>query len=539
MFNTDKAQKKWAAVLDHKDAPKFKDNYRRAVTAALLENQQRAILEERSQMQSLNETTGAASIQNFDPILISLVRRAMPNLIAYDIAGVQPMSAPTGLIFALKPKYNSTVNETGVINDITNGQDALHGGKTGATGSTTPTLDAGATATTVTGYGVVPTTVTFTSGVTSITVGANTISNGAFIFGTGVIPGTFVASGGGSTTLVLSQATVGAADTGIYYFAYNAPIDPAFSGNGFDSAGSTLGGGNVAMPYTTSAGEALSGDYDGSTNTTGFKNMGFDIEKTVVSANTRALKANYTMELAQDLKAVHGLDAESELANILSSEILFEINRELIDTINAKAVLGAQFGYTKAGVYDVKTDADGRWAVERYKSMLIALELEANQIAKDTRRGKGNFILCSSNVASALAAAGSLDYAPALKTELEVDDTGNTFAGVLNGRIKVYVDPYAITDYVTVGYRGQNPYDAGIFYAPYVPLTMVRAIDPNTFQPRIAFKTRYGVVANPFVNQINPATTHDVQRGANRSNIYYRTFAVKNLSLRGAQGAVS
>jgi hypothetical protein len=244
------------------------------------------------------------------------------------------------------------------------------------------------------------------------------------------------------------------------------------------------------------------------------------------------------MELAQDLKAVHGLDAESELANILSSEILFEINREVIETINAKAVLGARFGYSTAGVYDVRTDADGRWAAERYKSLHMAIELEANQIAKDTRRGKGNFILCSSNVASALAAAGSLDYSPALSTKLEVDDTGNTFAGVLNGRIKVYVDPYAFTDYITVGYRGSNPYDAGIFYAPYVPLTMVRAIDPATFQPRIAFKTRYGVVANPFVQQINPGTG-SAQNGNDRGNFYYRTFQVRNLSLRGAQGATS
>jgi len=269
-----------------------------------------------------------------------------------------------------------------------------------------------------------------------------------------------------------------------------------------------------------------------------FAEMGFDIEKTVVTANTRALKASYTMELAQDLKAVHGLDAESELANILSSEILFEINREIIETINAKAVLGARFGYANQGTYDVRVDADGRWAAERYKSLHMAIELEANQIAKETRRGKGNFILCSSNVASALAAAGSLDYSPALSTKLEVDDTGNTFAGVLNGRIKVYVDPYAFNDYITVGYRGSNPYDAGIFYAPYVPLTMVRAIDPNTFQPKIAFKTRYGVVANPFVQQINPASASG-QNGNDRGNFYYRTFAVRNLSVRGIQAATS
>ena len=313
-------------------------------------------------------------------------------------------------------------------------------------------------------------------------------------------------------------------------FANLAPIASAFSGNG-NYAGTAPYTVGLALPTTT--GEAL-----GQSGGTQFAEMGFDIEKTIVTANTRALKASYTMELAQDLKAVHGLDAESELANILSSEILFEINREVIETINAKAVLGARFGYSTAGVYDVRTDADGRWAAERYKSLHMAIELEANQIAKDTRRGKGNFILCSSNVASALAAAGSLDYTPALSTKLEVDDTGNTFAGVLNGRIKVYVDPYAYTDYITVGYRGSNPYDAGIFYAPYVPLTMVRAIDPATFQPRIAFKTRYGVVANPFVQQINPAAG-GAQNGNDRGNFYYRTFQVRNLSLRGAQGATS
>jgi hypothetical protein len=282
---------------------------------------------------------------------------------------------------------------------------------------------------------------------------------------------------------------------------------------------------------TTAQGEGLG-------STAPFAEMAFSIEKITVTARERALKGQYSLELAQDLKAVHGLDAESELANMLSSEILFEINREVIETINAKAVLGARFGYTNAGIYDVRTDADGRWAAERYKSLHMAIELEANQIAKETRRGKGNFILCSSNVASALAAAGSLDYSPALSTKLEVDDTGNTFAGVLNGRIKVYVDPYAFNDYITVGYRGSNPYDAGLFYAPYVPLTMVRAIDPQTFQPKIAFKTRYGVVANPFVQQINPGTG-TLQNGNDRGNFYYRTFAVRNLSLRGLQGATS
>jgi hypothetical protein len=279
---------------------------------------------------------------------------------------------------------------------------------------------------------------------------------------------------------------------------------------------------DVGRGLATSAAEALG---SGSSGAGAFGEMAFSIEKATVTAKSRALKAEYTMELAQDLKAVHGLDAESELANILSAEILAEINREVIRTINVKAKLGAQqSNMAVTGTFNLLTDSDGRWNVERFKGLLIQIEREANQIAKDTRRGKGNFVLCSSDVATALAAAGVLDYAPALSTNLEVDDTGNTFAGVLNGRTKVYIDPYATDDYVTVGYRGTNPYDAGLFYAPYVPLTMVRAINPGDFQPRIGFKTRYGMVANPFA-EANPV--NDV--GTDRSNKYFRIFGVAGI----------
>ena len=535
MFNTEQSVAKWAPVLDHAEAPAFKDNYRRQVTAALLENQEKAIKEERRMLTEADMGTGA--IQNFDPILISLVRRAMPNLIAYDIAGVQPMSGPTGLIFALKPKYTTSLT-TNSGQGVAAGDDALYGGVQGVTGTTNPLYVNVGNTTTISGQSSYYTGTLSSAQATSTLTLIATISGlaiGDLAIAQGIVPGTRVSSVSGLSVVLDTTPSASLASASSVLFANLSPIASAFSGAGayagtanYPTTGPVVG---LALPTTT--GETL-----GASGAQAFAEMGFDIEKTVVTANTRALKASYTMELAQDLKAVHGLDAESELANILSSEILFEINREVIETINAKAVLGARFGYTNAGIYDVRVDADGRWAAERYKSLHMAIELEANQIAKETRRGKGNFILCSSNVASALAAAGSLDYSPALSTKLEVDDTGNTFAGVLNGRIKVYVDPYAFNDYITVGYRGSNPYDAGIFYAPYVPLTMVRAIDPNTFQPKIAFKTRYGVVANPFVQQINPAAA-GAQNGNDRGNFYYRTFAVRNLSLRGLQGATS
>jgi hypothetical protein len=400
MFNAENDIKKWAPVLDHADAPEFKDNYRKAVTAKLLENTERALIEEKGVNGMLNENnTTTGSVVNYDPVLISLVRRAMPNLIAYDVAGVQPMSGPTGLIFAMKARYAD------------------------ADGSVVVTTD---------------TEALFNEADTDFS-------------GTGTHAGTDPMAG----------------DLGV---DLDSPIAPYTSGTGF----------------TTAAGEADDPS-----------EVGFTIEKATVTAKTRQLKAEYTMELAQDLKAVHGLDAESELANLLSAEILAEINREVIRGINFTArVGGANVGAD--GLFDLVADADGRWAVEKFKSLIYQLEVEANAIAKATRRGKGNFVICSSNVASALAAAGQLDYASNISSNLNVDDSGNTFAGVLNGRMKVYVDPYTTGDYATIGYRGTNPYDAGLFYCPYVPLTMVRAVDETTFQPKIAFKTRYGLQANPF-----------------------------------------
>jgi len=434
MFNSESAQMKWAPILEHKDLPNIKDKYRKSVTAVILENQEKALREERAQssFQPLTETAanattgGTGNISNWDPILISLVRRSMPNLIAYDIAGVQPMSGPTGLIFAMKSKYT-----------IQGGTEAL--------------FDE---------------------------------ANSAFS-GTG--------TQAGDPSSIIGTDTTPAND-----------IADNFA---------------VGAGMTTAAAEAL-----GNTGNA-FAEMAFSIEKATVTAKSRALKAEYTMELAQDLKAVHGLDAESELANILSTEILAEINREVIRTINVKAKKGAlQANVTVPGKFDLAIDADGRWSVEKFKGLLVQLDREANVIAKETRRGKGNFILCSSDVATALAAAGVLDYAPALATTLEVDDTGSTFAGVLNGRIKVYIDPYAVGDYITVGYRGTNPYDAGMFYCPYVPLTMVRAVGQADFQPRIGFKTRYGMVANPFAEA---SPVNDV--GTNRANRYFRIFQVLNI----------
>jgi hypothetical protein len=449
MYNSELLQEKWNPIINHKDLPSIKDNYRRAVTAVVLENQEKALREERSanSFQSLHEATPvnsvtAAGVANWDPILISLVRRSMPNLIAYDIAGVQPMSGPTGLIFAMKSKYATQDGTEALFNEADAGFSGLNSS------------------------------------------------------------GSAVVNGGPSSGLGGTASSIAATD------ANTDKVSDAF-----------ITGDAGAHGMTTAQSEALGG------SGAAFGEMAFSIEKATVTARTRALKAEYTMELAQDLKAVHGLDAESELANILSAEILAEINREVIRTINIKAILGAQSANcTVPGVVNLTTDVDGRWSVEKFKGMILQIEREANAIAKATRRGKGNFILCSSDVASALVAAGVLDYTPALSTNLEVDDTGSTFAGVLNGRTKVYIDPYATDDYVTVGYRGTNPYDAGMFYAPYVPLTMVRAVNPADFQPRIGFKTRYGMVANPFAES---APVNGV--GTNRSNKYFRIFGVKGL----------
>jgi len=430
MFNAENAQQKWQPILENADVPEIKDNYRKSVTAVLLENQEKAMREERAAFGSLNETAAnatGAGIDTFDPVLISLVRRSMPNLMAYDVAGVQPMTGPTGLIFAMKSRYSTQGGTEALFNE------------------------------------------------------ADTDFSGA---------GTH----GGASDSLGSHGTDANTDD----------IEESF-------------GAGTGM--ATSAAEAL-----GNTGNA-FGEMAFSIDKTSVTAKSRALKAEYTMELAQDLKAIHGLDAESELANILSAEILAEINREVIRTINVKAKLGAQTSNTAVnGVFDVSGDSDGRWSVEKFKGLIMQIEREANTIARETRRGKGNFIICSSDVASALAAAGMLDYTPALSANLNVDDTGNTFAGVLNGRTKVYIDPYATNDYVNVGYRGSNPYDAGLFYAPYVPLTMVRAVGESDFQPRIGFKTRYGMVANPFAGGAASSET-----GTDRANQYYRIFAVTNI----------
>jgi len=419
MFLSEQLEKKWEPILNHPDLGEIKDPYKRSVTAVILENQQKALRE--SVAANNIAGGGATEIDRYDPILISLVRRALPNLMAYDVCGVQPMTGPTGLIFAMKSRYSTQTGDEALFNEAD----------------------------------------TDFSG-TGTHAGSNPVS-GSFTTGTGL-------------------ATSAAEELGI-------------------SGGGTFG------------------------------EMAFSIEKTTVTAKTRALKAEYTVELAQDLKAIHGLDAETELSNILSQEILAEINREVIRTIYKVAKTGSASTAT-AGTFDLDVDANGRWSVERFKGLLFNIERDANVIAQDTRRGKGNFIVCSSDVASALAMAGILDYTPALSTNLSVDDTGNTFAGVLNGRYKVYVDPYsantgAANQFYVVGYKGTSAYDAGLFYCPYVPLQMVRAIDPDSFQPKIGFKTRYGMIANPYVTQSNGTTDGDTFTASR--NQYYRRVKVTNI----------
>jgi hypothetical protein len=412
--------KKWQPVLEHSELPAIQDTHKRAVTAQLLENQESAVRESShsgygaptslleagpvNQMGASSSTAGDGNVDIFDPVLVSLVRRSMPNLIAYDVAGVQPMTGPTGLIFAMRSRYATQDGTEALFNE---------------------------------------------------------------------------------------------ADTG-------------FSGTGTHPAGTGM---------STAAAEGLGASGGGT-----FNEMAFSIEKVAVTAKSRALKAEYTTELAQDLKAVHGLDAEQELANILSTEILAEINREMIQSIYATATVGAQAGTATAGTFDLDVDSNGRWSVEKFKGLMFQIEREANAIAIATRRGKGNVIICSSDVASALQMAGVLDYTPALANSLQVDDSGNTFAGILNGRFKVYIDPYASSNYVVVGYKGTSAFDAGLFYCPYVPLQMVRAVGENTFQPKIGFKTRYGMVANPFAT----AAADGVVTAANK-NSYYRTVTVDNL----------
>tara|TARA_A100001388_G_scaffold33699_1_gene21541 strand:- start:2604 stop:3908 length:1305 start_codon:yes stop_codon:yes gene_type:complete len=433
MFNTEQLQEKWQPVLEHKNLPKIDDAYRRAVTSLILENQEKAIKEDNKFLSEAAPTNSgyapsSGNVQGYDPILISLVRRAMPNLIAYDIAGVQPMTGPTGLIFAMRSRFT---NQTGTEAFYNEADNDFSGGNTQMQGTNPAVLN----------------------------------------------------DGDGSTNYV--------------------------SG--------------VAM--TTAAAEELG---DGSSN---FSQMAFSIEKHSVTARSRALKAEYSMELAQDLKAIHGLDAETELSNILSSEILSEINREVVRTVYISAKPGAAAGtVSTAGQFDMDVDSNGRWSVEKFKGLMFQLEREANHIAQETRRGKGNMIICSADVASALQMAGVLDYTPALNNNLTVDDTGNTFAGVLNGRHKVYIDPYAANSgdanqYFVSGYKGASPFDAGIFYCPYVPLQMVRAVGEQSFQPKIGFKTRYGMTANPFAEGTN-AGGGALNNGA---NVYYRRVLVKNL----------
>jgi hypothetical protein len=435
METYDRLTQKWAPVLN--EGTEIKDAHKRAVTAVVLENQEKEFAQQSGQAAMLNEAApgnNTSSAANWNPVLISLVRRAMPNMMAYDVAGVQPMTGPTGLIFAMKSRYGA-----------------------GATGSTEALFNEANTA---------------FSGDSSVTQ-----------------------TGGPSGLSGLTDSNS------------DSSIDN-------DRTGPTVASG---MP--TADAEAL-----GASAST-FNEMGFTIEKATVTAKSRALKAEYSLELAQDLKAIHGLDAETELANILSTEILAEINREVIRTINSQAKTGASTANTAInGIFDLSTDADGRWSVEKIKGLILQLEREANVIAKETRRGKGNFAIVSSDVASALAASGMLDYAPAMSTALNVDDTGNTFAGTLNGRMKIYIDPYAATDYINVGYKGTNPYDAGVFYCPYVPLTMVRAVAEETFQPKIGFKTRYGMASNPFVG----STPADGLATA-KTNQYYRIFRVDNI----------
>ena len=432
MFLNEEVRTKWAPIIEHEDMPKIKDKHRADVTAVMLENTVKAMNESgafapRSFLGEAAPTNATGSaVDNYDPVLISLVRRSMPNLIAYDICGVQPMTGPTGLVFAMRSHYANQAGDEAFYNEVN-------------------------------------------TAFSSVVGNANTLGD-------------------------KHVGTTPSGDTNTY---------------------------NYGAGMSTAQSEAL-----GSSGNVAFGEMAFSIDKVSVTAKSRALKAEYSMELAQDLKAIHGLDAETELANILTAEILAEINREIVRTVNITAKPGAQLNTTTAGTFDLDTDSNGRWMVEKFKGLHFQVERECNTIAKETRRGKGNILICSSDVASAMQMAGVLDYTPALNSNnLQIDDTGATFAGILNGRIRVYIDPYATGNYMTIGYKGPSSMDAGLFYCPYVPMQMVRAVGENTFQPKIGFKTRYGVVANPF------------SRGATASdgslvrdvNVYYRRVAVSNL----------
>jgi hypothetical protein len=458
MFNTEQLQEKWSPLLDYEGLDPIKDSHRRAVTAILLENQERTIREEReflyeapTNFTSTSTGTGTGlsgsgtgALQGFDPVLISLIRRSMPNLIAYDLCGVQPMNGPTGLIFAMRSRYKTQSGTETFYNEV----DSAFSGQDSAFNNT------------------------------------NGWTNGAVGMGT-------TAQAGSNPSIL-------------------------------DSTNANQQAYNVGQGMRTDDAESLGESEQ-------FNQMAFSIEKVTVTAKSRALKAEYSLELAQDLKAIHGLNAEAELANILSTEILAEINREVIRTIYKVAKPGAQVNTATAGTFDLDVDSNGRWSVEKFKGLIFQIERDANAIAQQTRRGKGNTILCSADVASALAMAGVLDYTPALNANLNVDDTGNTFAGVLQGKYRVYIDPYSANvsanQFYVVGYKGSSPYDAGIFYCPYVPLQMVRAVGENTFQPKIGFKTRYGMVANPFAEGLTQG------QGAlnTNANTYYRRVKVANL----------
>ena len=454
-------QEKWSPLLNYEGLDPIKDAHRKAVTAQLLENQEIALREEKEFLHEAAPTnsvgnggftsSGGQTVAGFDPVLISLIRRAMPNLVAYDLAGVQPMTGPTGLIFAMRSRFSTQ-----------DGTEALFNEPNSA----------------------------FSSQNSSSNL-TNGFSGGSVGFGT---------TGGTGLT--------------------NASNPAALNPEGSQSATTYPTGQGMRTDESEALGDATANS---------FNEMAFSIEKITVTAKSRALKAEYSLELAQDLKAIHGLNAEAELANILSTEILAEINREIIRTIYKAARPGAQINTATTGVFDLDTDSNGRWMVEKFKGMIFQLERDANAIAQETRRGKGNIILCSADVASSLTAAGQLDYTPALSSNMNVDDTGNTFAGTLNGRYKVYIDPFAANlsadQYYVMGYKGSNPYDAGLFYCPYVPLQMVRAVGQDTFQPKIGFKTRYGMVSNPFAE----GTTQGLGRITGNSNRYYRRVKVTNL----------
>ena len=479
MFQSEQLQEKWAPLLDYEGLDPIKDGHRRAVTSVLLENQEKFLKEEQAFSSGINlmetptnganaagaqggfgaDSTAAGPTAGFDPVLISLIRRAMPNLVAYDLAGVQPMSGPTGLIFAMRSRFTNQSGSEALFNEA----DTAFSG-TDANSDTTLTRD-----------------------FADINVGLGTVTQA------------------GTNPAALNPVGTAATNTAQYTVGQGMPTGDA---------------------------ESLDG-----TGNDAFNQMAFSIEKVTVTAKSRALKAEYSLELAQDLKAIHGLNAEAELANILSTEILAEINREVIRTIYMTAEQGAVSNTSTAGNFDLDIDSNGRWSVEKFKGLLFQIERDANAIAQRTRRGKGNMILCSADVASALTMAGILDYTPALNSNLNVDDTGNTFAGTINGKFRVYIDPYSANlsaanaqttsgnQYYVVGYKGTSPYDAGLFYCPYVPLQMVRAVGPDSFQPKIGFKTRYGIVSNPFAE----GTTQGLGRLRINSNRYYRRVAVKNL----------